>query len=53
MSKKFDSAEAPKKRSSKKKEEVEEPQSWASDDGIGSMSIGEMLKSLKELDLND
>ncbi len=53
MSKKFDNADAPKKRSSKKKEEVEEPQSWGTDDGLGSLSIGEMMKSLTELDLND
>ena len=53
MSKKFDSTDAPKKRSSKKKEEVEEQQSFGTDDGLGSLSIGEMMKSLAELDLND
>jgi len=53
ISKKFDSDAAPKKRASKKKEEVEEPQSWATDNGLGSLSIGEMMKSLTELDLND
>ena len=53
MSKKFDTQDAPKKKSSKKKDAEEESQTWSADNGIGSMSIGEMLKSLKELDLND
>ncbi|MBE5763698.1 MAG: 4-hydroxy-3-methylbut-2-enyl diphosphate reductase [Clostridiales bacterium] len=53
VSKKFDNAEGAKKRTSKKKEEVEEPQSWTNDDGLGSLSIGEMMKSLKELDLTN
>ena len=53
VSKKFDSDAAPKKRASKKKEEVEEPQTWSNDDGLGSLSIGEMMKSLTELDLTN
>ena len=53
VSKKFDSTDAPKKKTSKKKEEAEEPQTWATDNGLGSLSIGEMMKSLTELDLND
>ncbi len=53
VSKKFDSDAATKKRASKKKEEVEEPQTWSNDDGLGSLSIGEMMKSLTELDLTN
>ena len=53
MSKKFDTDGAPKKRASKKAK-TEEEQSYTADaEGSSSMSIGEMLKSLKELDLRD